>query len=97
MTLTNLRLDHWTMPACDLGPLNPLPPLAPPADLHASVPMDPEIPAEDQRYVGWGGVSTPLPYLMQDRYNRSRAPRPLRTAVLENDILRVAAAQAVRA
>jgi len=88
MTLTNLRLDHWTMPACDLGPLNPLPPLAPPADLHASVPMDPEIPAEDQRYVGWGGVSTPLPYLMQDRYNRSRAPRPLRTAVLENDILR---------
>ncbi|MBP7560131.1 MAG: hypothetical protein KBA64_06575, partial [Armatimonadetes bacterium] len=60
--MTDLRLDHWTMPACDLGPLNPLPPLAPPADLHASVPMDPEIPAEDQRYVGWGGVSTPLPY-----------------------------------
>lgn len=88
MNVTELRLDQWTMPACTLGPVNPLPPLAPPADLHASIPLAPGIPAEDQRYVGYGRVSTCLPYLMQDRYDRHRRPTVFRTAVLENEILR---------
>ncbi len=86
--MSELRLDMWHMPGADLGPENPLPPLAPPADPHASVTMSPDIPEEDQRYVGYGRVASCLPYLMQDGYTRRLAPRRFRTAVLENEILR---------
>lgn len=86
--MSELRLDYWHMPGAELGPENPLPPLAPPADVHASVSMVPDIPEEDQRYVGYGNVSSCLPYLMQDGYTRELKPLALRTAVLENEVLR---------
>ena len=76
------------MPGAEVGPENPLPPLAPPRDPHSDVPMDPEIPDEDQRYLGYGRVSSCLPYLMQDGYTRRRRPMTFRTAVLENETLR---------
>jgi hypothetical protein len=50
--------------------------------------MDPDIPEEDQRYLGYGRVASCLPYLMQDGYRRDLQPMTFRTAVLENDILR---------
>ncbi len=86
--MSELRLDHWSMPGAELGPENPLPPLAPAGDVHASVTMAADIPEEDQRYLGYGRVASCLPYLMQDGYRRHLQPMTFRTAVLENDILR---------
>lgn len=86
--VSELRLDVWTMPGAELGPENPLPPLAPPTDLHTEVPMDPEIPAEDQKWLGFGNVSNCLPYRIQDGYTREKRERGFRAAILENETLR---------
>ncbi|MBC7286507.1 MAG: DUF5107 domain-containing protein [Armatimonadetes bacterium] len=86
--MSALRLDYWQTLGAELGPENPLPALAPPPDIHASVEMAPDIPEEDQRYVGYGRVSSCLPYLIQDGYTRDLKPLRLRTAVLENEFLR---------
>ncbi|MFQ6097440.1 MAG: DUF5107 domain-containing protein [Armatimonadota bacterium] len=86
--MSELRLDEWIMPGAELGPENPLPPLAPAADVHASVKMAPDIPEEDQRFLGYGRVASCLPYLLQDGYRRRLKPMTFRTAVLENDVLR---------
>ncbi len=86
--MSELRLDTWTMPGADVGPENPLPPLAPAADTHADITMSPDIPEEDQRYLRYGRVTSSLPYLMQDGYTRKLEPTRFRTAVLENEFLR---------
>jgi hypothetical protein len=77
-----------TIPAADIGPVNPLPPFAVDADAHAEITAGPDVDEEDRRYVGYGMVAAPLPYLMQDGYGRQRAPRRFRAAVLDNGLLR---------
>ncbi len=76
------------MPAADMGNDSPLPSLKIGGDLHAAAAMDPAIPAEDQKYVGYGKVQGCLPYPIQDGYHRELRPRAFHVAVLENDILR---------
>ncbi|OGV66417.1 MAG: hypothetical protein A2498_12995 [Lentisphaerae bacterium RIFOXYC12_FULL_60_16] len=83
-----MRIDTLSMPAASLGLVNPLPTLAAPPDVHATPQMDPAIPDEDARYVGYGTVNSCLPYLVQDGYNRTRRTRKFRVAILENEILR---------
>jgi len=86
--MSELRFEEYLMPAAALGPESPLPPLAATGDLHAGPPLDPDVPADEGRYFGWGGRATCLPYRVQDGYDRARVPRAFRAAVLENDILR---------
>lgn len=86
--MSELRLEYWHIQGAQLGPENPLPPLARPPDVHAERMTAPDIPEEDQRYLGWGNVASCLPYLLQDDYNRALQPLALRTAVLENEFLR---------
>lgn len=76
------------MPAAELGPDNPLPPLQIQDELHAPATPMPGVPDEMVRNMAYGRISTILPYTMQDRYNRLRRPRDFRTAVLENEVLR---------
>ena len=85
--MSELRVETWTMPAADLGPQNPLPPLQPARDVHA-ITDAPGIPDDMVRNMAYGRVDTPLPYTLQDRYNRERKPREFRVAVLENETLR---------
>jgi len=86
--MSELRLDRLAMPGAELGPENPLPPLATGRDVHASLEFDPDIPAEDRQYVGYGHRGSCLPYLMQDGYRRELGPKAFLTAVLENELLR---------
>jgi len=86
--MSSLRVEQLVLPAARLGPVNPLPPLAVSADTHAVSTADPAIPAEDRRYIGWGMPPTPLPYLVQDDYDRRLDPRPFLAVVLENEHLR---------
>ena len=86
--MTSLTLIDYRMPGADLGPLNPLPPIGPGGDVHAKVRLGPGIPPEDSRYIGYGGVRSPLPYLSQDGYGRELRERTFRALVLENEHLR---------
>ena len=84
--MTELRLETYEMPAAELGPENPLPPLH--AYRTVSI-ADPAEPArETASYPGRGSEDSILPYRLQDNYNREKRPRCFKTAVLENDLLR---------
>jgi tetratricopeptide (TPR) repeat protein len=87
MSMSELRIESWSMPGADLGPENPLPPLGHTRDLH-EITEAPGVPEDMVRNMAYGRVSNPLPYTMQDRYTRQLEPRQYRVAVLENESLR---------
>ena len=87
--MSELRIETWTVPAAELGPENPLPPLRPGREIH-EIDDAPGVPDEMVRNMQYGRIATPLPYTMQDRYDRNRQPRGFRVAVLENETLRAA-------
>jgi tetratricopeptide (TPR) repeat protein len=76
------------MPAADLGPENPLPPITPIAVPQAAPKIDASVDPEDRDFLGWGCPPGLLPYRLQDGYDRQRTPRAFRVAVLENQHLR---------
>jgi hypothetical protein len=75
------------MPAADLGPENPLPPIRAAEELHA-VADGPAVPEEIAKRFAYGHPPGVLPYTMQDGYNRDRHLRDFCVAVLENEFLR---------
>ena len=85
--MSELRITNWLMPAADLGPENPLPPIRPAKDVHAVEPI-PGMPEEMAESFAYGHPASILPYPLQDRYTRARHPRDFRVAVLENEFLR---------
>src|SRR4029453_2777647 len=85
--MSRLRVGTVTLPSAALGPVNPLPPLTGAPQLHANVTaayLDDEMRANLEH----GRGTSLLPYLLQDRYDRTLVPRTHRVAVLENDRLR---------
>ncbi|MGH3716666.1 MAG: DUF5107 domain-containing protein, partial [Micromonosporaceae bacterium] len=85
--MTELRVETLRLPVAELGELNPLPPLAGP--LESPFTLDTSgLPASIVRGTRYGHVPHLMPYLTQDGYGRDRRPGELRTAVLENDVLR---------
>lgn len=85
--MTELRFEGYTMPAADLGPLNPLPDLAGQPDIHAHINIDPSVTEDEAKYMSYGRIGGILPYMIQDGYNRVKQPRTFHAAVLENDHL----------
>jgi tetratricopeptide (TPR) repeat protein len=85
--MTRLRLGRTTLPSATLGPPNPLPPLVGAPELHANVEAA-GLDAEMRANLAHGRVTSLLPYLLQDRYDRTLVPREHGVAVLENDRLR---------
>ena len=85
--MSALRLDTVVLPSASLGPPNPLPPLAGAPELHANI-AGADLDAEMRANLEHGRVTSLLPYLIQDRYDRVLKPREHRVAVLENDHLR---------
>lgn len=86
--MTQLREETLEMPAGDLGPESPLPPLHSPAGPVGKMRIDASVPRSDRKYMQYGGPTPLLPYHMQDEYGRRKRTRAFRTAVLENEILR---------
>jgi tetratricopeptide (TPR) repeat protein len=85
--VSELRIETWTMPAADLGPENPLPPLRAVEELHV-VEDAPGVPKEILRNIARARLSSIMPYTMQGGYTRQRQPGDFRVAVLENECLR---------
>jgi len=90
--MTHLNISNQFMPAADVGPQNPLPPLTRDKGRTKPLVVHESVPIESRRYLGYGvsaDVADPaLPYLLQDGYTRDREPRPFRMAVLENEYLK---------
>lgn len=88
--MSDFRVETWTLPAADLGPENPLPPIAYRRDLHAEMKVGASVSVADREHLGWGAPPGLLPYRLQDGYDRSRTPREFQVVVLENEFLRAA-------
>jgi hypothetical protein len=86
--MSELKITTWSMPAADLGPENPLPPLLTNQELHIAQSVDPAVPDEIRQNMTYGHLPNILPYAMQDGYNRERKRRDFRVAVLENNVLK---------
>ncbi|MFE3447650.1 DUF5107 domain-containing protein [Nonomuraea sp. NPDC059194] len=82
-----LSISSIRLPVSPLGPENPLPPLHtlpdPRGGLEATA-ADAEMAAQ----LAYGHAESLLPYTFQDGYGRERAERELKTAVLDNGVLR---------
>ncbi|MGW1891363.1 DUF5107 domain-containing protein [Streptomyces sp. NPDC002004] len=89
-TATTIRRDVLTLPAADLGPRNPLPPLRPMDEVHE---LDDRardgLPPAMARQIGYAPLRSVLPERIRDGYGRERSGTALDTIVVENDKLRV--------
>lgn len=85
--MTSLRMEDYVIPAATMGPENPLPVFR---DVQESftLPVDPRLPDEERRFVGWKAQYRVLPHRLLDTYDRVKKPRAFKAAVLENAFLR---------
>jgi hypothetical protein len=82
---SSLAVTTCERPSAALGPCSPLPLLDPPG-----APVDivgDDVPDEIVRRSRAGSPPSLVPYLAQDDYTRDLTTRPVRVAVLENDVL----------
>ncbi|MFJ4785334.1 DUF5107 domain-containing protein [Streptomyces sp. NPDC088794] len=87
--VTTIRREVITLPAVDLGPDNPLPPLRPLDEVHRVEERDrDDLPRDMARQVGLAPLRSLLPARVRDGYGRERAPREINALVIENDRLR---------
>ncbi|MFI1721450.1 DUF5107 domain-containing protein [Streptomyces sp. NPDC020489] len=86
--VTTIRREVLTLPAAELGPDNPLPPLRPLDTLHRVEERD-GLPRDMARQIEYEPLRSLLPVHLRDGYGRARAPRALAALVIENDRLRV--------
>ncbi|MFI6460743.1 DUF5107 domain-containing protein [Streptomyces sp. NPDC050528] len=87
--VTTIRREVLTLPAAELGPDNPLPPLRPLDEEHRIDDRDREdLPRDMARQVGYEPLRSLLPTRVRDGYDRDRTPRRIDALVIENDRLR---------
>lgn len=98
--VTRIRREVLTLPAAELGPDNPLPPLRlledggtahalqAVGDLGVDERERDDLPREMARGIGYGPLRSLLPVRIRDGYGRTREPRALNALVIENDRLR---------
>ncbi|MGA4838718.1 DUF5107 domain-containing protein [Streptomyces sp. G45] len=86
---TTVRRDAITLPAAELGPDNPLPPLRPRRRPHT---VDERIrdglPRDMARQLAYAPLTSVLPAPLRDGYGRARTPVSLDAIVIENERLR---------
>jgi tetratricopeptide (TPR) repeat protein len=87
--VTTIRREVLTLPAAELGPDNPLPPLRPLDETHRIEDRDRDaMPRDMARQIGYEPLRSLLPVPLRDGYGRDRAPRTVDALVIENDRLR---------
>ncbi|MFF4250419.1 DUF5107 domain-containing protein [Streptomyces sp. NPDC001663] len=87
--VTTIRREALTLPAAELGPDNPLPPLRLLHEVHRIEDRDrDELPRDMARQAGYEPLRSLLPVRVRDGYDRSREPRDIDALVIENDRLR---------
>ncbi|MFF4801152.1 DUF5107 domain-containing protein [Streptomyces sp. NPDC001351] len=87
--VTSIRREVLTLPAAELGPDNPLPPLRLLHEVHRIEDRDrDELPREIARQIGYEPLRSLLPVRVRDGYGRTREPREFDALVIENGRLR---------
>ncbi|MFE7170559.1 DUF5107 domain-containing protein [Streptomyces sp. NPDC057616] len=87
--VTTIRREVLTLPAAQLGPDNPLPPLRLLHEVHRIEDRDlEELPRDMARQARYEPLRSLLPVRVRDGYGRAREPRDIDALVLENDRLR---------
>ncbi|MFK0280571.1 DUF5107 domain-containing protein [Streptomyces sp. NPDC090499] len=87
--VTRIRREVLTLPAAELGPDNPLPPLRLLDEIHRVDERDREdLPRDMARQLGHEPLRSLLPVRIRDGYGRTRTPREIDALVIENDRLR---------
>jgi tetratricopeptide (TPR) repeat protein len=87
--VTTIRRDVLILPAAELGPSNPLPPLRTLDEMHRIDDRDRVgLPRDMARQIGYEPLRSVLPERIRDGYERERPLRELDTIVIENDRLR---------
>ncbi|MFF7123045.1 DUF5107 domain-containing protein [Streptomyces sp. NPDC016566] len=87
--VTRIRREVLTLPAAQLGPDNPLPPLRPLDEIHRVDDRErDDMPRDMARQLGYEPLHSLLPVRIRDGYGRTREPRALDALVIENDRLR---------
>ncbi|MER5302328.1 DUF5107 domain-containing protein [Streptomyces lasiicapitis] len=87
---TTVRRDVLTLPAAELGPENPLPPLRPLDEAHRLDDRDIRgLPRDMARQLAYEPLRSVLPARLRDGYGRARTPTDFETIVIENERLRV--------
>ncbi|MHC4917417.1 MAG: DUF5107 domain-containing protein, partial [Planctomycetota bacterium] len=85
--MTELRRETLRIPATDVGPENPLPDFRSSSE-DRQLRVDPRVPEEDRRYLGWRAGYRVLPYRLQDNHGAELRETEFTALVLENERLR---------
>ena len=83
-----ITFKKFYIPAANLGKENVLPDVHDNAYIRATVSLTENIDKEDRKYIGKGMISTLLPYMNLDSYDRKRTVRGFDSVVLENEFLK---------
>lgn len=83
-----IKFENYTMPAADMGVLNPMPDVKNVSYIHASYHLTDKISEDERTYIGKGMIPTLLPYKTQDGYGREKTIRDFKAAILENDYIK---------
>lgn len=86
--MTTLKIVPLTLKAASLGQVNPMPDLKNISYIHAKFATTPNVTEEDKKWFGKGAISTLLPYLSQDGYDRQLRDTVFQAAILENEFMR---------
>ena len=86
--MATLQFTDYLILAADLGSDNMMPDIKNVDYIHAGFTLTSKVRADDAENLGKGMINTMLPYSIQDNYNRNRALRTFKAAILENDVLR---------
>lgn len=86
--MSKCYVEKYTMPAAELGKLNPLPDIMNVSYIHAKIETTDNIPEKYRKYINKGMISTMLPYCQIDGYDRNRKERDFNAVVLENEYLK---------
>ena len=84
-----IKFENMTFPAASMGELNPMPDIKNISYIHAGYQVTSKITEQEKKYLGKGMISTMLPYMQQDGYDRNKKLRAFKAAVLENEHLKV--------
>lgn len=83
-----LKFEDYVIPSASMGKLNPMPDIGNISYIHAGFKTTPDVTEEEAKYLGKGAISTMIPYMQQDGYNREKSPRAFKAAILENKYLK---------
>ena len=83
-----IKFEDYIIDAASMGKLNPMPDIKNVSYIHAGYEMTDKIDEDEKRYIGKGMISTMLPYMLQDGYDRKRKPKAFKAAILENKYLK---------